>query len=77
MAESLRPLFGTWPADDLRRAFVAGAKWWEYEKTGATMWQSDQRRAEAAAEQKYPGGQAHPAWMVDLEPPPEADHDPA
>lgn len=50
------PVDGTWPADDLRRAFVRGAKWWEYESCGATMWQSDQRKAEAAAEVKYPNG---------------------
>jgi len=30
-------------------AFVRGAKWWEYEKAGATMWQSDQNLALAAA----------------------------
>jgi basic membrane lipoprotein Med (substrate-binding protein (PBP1-ABC) superfamily) len=29
--------------------FVAGAKWWEFEKTGFTMWQSDQRSAETVA----------------------------
>ncbi len=32
------PVEGTLPPDDLRRAFVAGAKWWEYENTGFTMW---------------------------------------
>ena len=54
-------LDGTWPADDLRRAFVRGAKWWEYESRGATMWQSDQRKAEVAAEAKYPNGAVRPA----------------
>lgn len=44
---------GTWPKNDIRRAFVAGAKWWEYHSTGATMWQSDQRLAEAEAEKRY------------------------
>jgi len=29
--------------------FVDGARWWEYEKTGATMWGSDREKAEAAA----------------------------
>jgi hypothetical protein len=29
--------------------FVAGAKWWEYHKTGATMWRSDQDLAEQEA----------------------------
>lgn len=27
----------------LIQAFLQGAKWWEYETTGATMWQSDQQ----------------------------------
>lgn len=36
-----------------RNAFVAGAKWWEYEKSGATMWQSDQQRAYDAAGGKF------------------------
>jgi len=47
---------GSWPADDIRRAFVDGAKWWEFHKEGATMWQSDQRLAEEEAEKRYPGG---------------------
>lgn len=48
--------FGLWPADDLRRAFVAGAVWWEYATTLATMWPADRDRAEAEAEKRYPGG---------------------
>ncbi len=40
---------GTWPKNDIRRAFVAGTKWWEFHSTGATMWQSDQRLAEIEA----------------------------
>lgn len=47
---------GTWPADDIRRAFVAGAKWWEYESCGATMWQSDRNKAKDEANKRYPGG---------------------
>ncbi len=34
---------GTWPENDLRRAFVAGAAWWEYHCKAFSMWQSDQR----------------------------------
>lgn len=30
-------------------AFIQGAKWWEHNKTGATMWQSDQNLAEVEA----------------------------
>lgn len=33
-------------------AFVQGAKWWEYHKTGATMWPSDQNEAEEVAKRK-------------------------
>jgi len=48
---------GTLPTDDIRRAFVAGAKWWEYEKEGATMWISDIRLAEKEAKKRYPNGE--------------------
>lgn len=47
---------GTLPLDDLRRAFVMGAKWWEFQKEGATMWNSDRHLAEQAAEEYFPGG---------------------
>jgi len=47
---------GIWPKDDLRRAFVEGATWWEWYETKFTMWNSDRRLAEAEAEKKYPGG---------------------
>lgn len=30
-------------------AFIQGAKWWEFQSRGATMWPSDQEAAEAAA----------------------------
>lgn len=43
----------TYTSDDLVSAFVAGAKWWEYKKIGATMWQSDQRLAEEEAISRY------------------------
>ena len=46
-------LQGTWPANDLRRAFVDGAKWWEWISEDATMWSSDVRRAEAEAEKRF------------------------
>ncbi|MBU0706734.1 hypothetical protein KJ807_05980 [Patescibacteria group bacterium] len=44
---------GTLPDNDIRRAFVEGAKWWEFENYGGTMWQSDQRRAEQEAGNRY------------------------
>ncbi len=47
---------GTWKADDLRRAFVAGAKWWNFTTTGFTMFASERNEAEDEAERKYPNG---------------------
>jgi hypothetical protein len=55
---------GDWPADDLRRAFVAGAKWWEFADKGATMWNSDISLAERIAEQKYPNGKPRDCDIV-------------
>ncbi len=52
---------GTWAADDVRRAFVAGAAWWEFTSRGATLWPSDRARAEAEAERRYPEGKPRPA----------------
>ena len=45
---------GSWHKDDIRRVFVAGAKWWEWKSRDATMWNSDVRRAEAEATKRYP-----------------------
>jgi hypothetical protein len=53
---------GEWSADDLRRAFVAGAAWWEYETSRATMWASDRNEAENEAERRYPGGKLPDKW---------------
>lgn len=47
---------GKWAADDLRRAFVMGAEWWEFHKEGATMWNSDIDLVEAEAEKIFPHG---------------------
>lgn len=37
-------------------AFVEGAKWWEWKTTGATMWNSDRRDAEAEAVKRKANG---------------------
>jgi hypothetical protein len=42
---------------DLRLAFIYGAKWWEYHSTKGTMWQSDQHLVAEAAERRYHGYQ--------------------
>lgn len=52
---------GTWPRNDIRRVFVSGAKWWEFHKTGATMWRSDIDLVEAEADKKYPEGKMEAA----------------
>jgi hypothetical protein len=38
--------------DDLIRAFVQGAAWWEYVSAGATMWPSDRDRSKKEAESR-------------------------
>lgn len=43
---------GVVPGNALITAFVQGAKWWEYHKTGGTMWQSDQQIVENEAERR-------------------------
>jgi hypothetical protein len=47
---------GTLPADDLRRAFVMGAAWWEMQITGSTLFSSERHLAENKAEEMFPGG---------------------
>lgn len=37
-------------------AFVQGAQWWEYKKTGATMWPSDRNLAEDEADKREKNG---------------------
>lgn len=44
---------GSLHENDLRRAFVAGCKFWEYYSTGCTMWQSDLELAETEANDRY------------------------
>lgn len=53
-----KPPLGTWAGDDVRRWFVDGASWWEFTKTGCTMWPSDRDRAEAEAESRLAGSKA-------------------
>ena len=52
---------GTLPADDLRRAFVEGARWWLYISKGNQMPSDDLKLVEAAAEARYPGGKPPPS----------------
>jgi hypothetical protein len=52
---------GSWAKDDPRRLFVDGAAWWEFTKSGGTMWPSDRDRAEAEAERRYPAPAPQPA----------------
>jgi hypothetical protein len=45
--------WGSWPVECQQRAFVEGAKWWDWQSAGATMWNEDQRKAEAEAVHRY------------------------
>ena len=47
---------GSWSADDLRRAFVAGAAWRLYRATRSTPFSAERDEMEAEAEWRYPGG---------------------
>lgn len=51
---TLKEMGATEAKDRLAPAFLAGAKWWEFESTGATMWQSDQQAVFAEALKRYP-----------------------
>jgi hypothetical protein len=51
--EESSTLRGKWSEDDIRRAFVAGASWWEFDQTSATMWTDDRSRAETEATKRY------------------------
>ena len=48
--------FSPWELDDLRSAFLNGAKYWEFHQTGGTMWQSDQSEVIMKAQERYPNG---------------------
>ncbi len=45
-----------WTDDDLRSAFMAGVRWWEWHQENATLWASDRDLAEDEAERRYPDG---------------------
>lgn len=47
---------GSVTPDALIVAFVQGAQWWEYHKSGATMWGSDRDEAEGAAQKRAANG---------------------
>ena len=42
--------------DKLVKAFVQGAKFWEYHVTGGTMWSSDQHICEMEADRRLRNG---------------------
>jgi hypothetical protein len=61
--------YGTWAKDDPRRIFVEGAAWWEWTKTGGTMWAADRDTAEVEARKRFPNVQDEsPAWRSEREP---------
>lgn len=47
------PLEGSWPMGCVQRAFVLGAKWWQFEANGATAFPSEVDQMEAEAVRRY------------------------
>lgn len=44
---------GCWPLDCNQRAFVDGAKWWQWQSQGSTMFPSEVDDAESEAVKRY------------------------
>jgi hypothetical protein len=44
---------GTWPKHCEQRAFVDGAKWWQFHNNGATAFPSERDEMEAEAVRRY------------------------
>jgi hypothetical protein len=44
---------GTWPERSVQRAFVAGAKWWQWKATGFTAFPSEVDEMEVEAIRRY------------------------
>lgn len=44
---------GTWPQECVQRAFVEGAKWWQFHHGGSTMFSSERAEAESEAIIRY------------------------
>lgn len=44
---------GAWPEKCLRRAFVEGAMWWQFHKSGSTPFASERDEAEEEAINRY------------------------
>ena len=49
-----KKMLGDWPANDPRRAFVAGASWRAWDMEGWTLFGSERDKAEEEAERRYP-----------------------
>ena len=52
---------GLWPDQCVQRTFCEGVEWWEWEMQNATMWASDERKADEEAFKRYgvPGPAYH------------------
>lgn len=44
---------GNWPATCRQRAFVEGAKWWQFHSTGCTAFSSERDKMEAEAVRRF------------------------
>jgi hypothetical protein len=65
--EPPRWLEGTWPADCVQRAFVDGAKWWQYAAHGCTAFAVERDEMEAEAVRRYGEPPSAPAPQVHTE----------
>lgn len=54
-----------WPENDIRRAFVAGARW-RHRESGLTWWRYVERQAEEEAEKRFGYKQKDPTYHVDV-----------
>jgi hypothetical protein len=44
---------GSWPLRCVQRAFVDGAAWWQFHRTGSTMFSTEREEAEDEAVKRY------------------------
>ncbi|MCK4827504.1 hypothetical protein KA005_67870 [bacterium] len=52
--KSMAKTEGTWPKNDIRRAFIAGTEWWQnYIASGFAMYPSDQKLVKEETKKRY------------------------
>lgn len=51
--EAVRSVEGSWPLNCIQRAFVNGAKWWQFHRNGSTAFSSEVGEMEDEAVRRY------------------------